>query len=807
MPFTPPTEVAPLLALSAAGGRIADWDAPALARVDDLAPLTAAAASRRDAAFGGVQTYSRKVFIPLTQLCRDVCHYCTFAQPPRREQTAFLAPDTVLDIARRGAAAGCREALFTLGDRPERRYAAARRELDRLGHATTLSYLEAMAERVFSETGLLPHLNPGIMAASDIAALRRVSVSMGLMLESGSARLMAPGGPHHGSPDKEPSVRLATLARAGEAAVPFTTGLLIGIGETREERIADLLAIRALGERYGHIQEVIVQNFRAKPGTRMARAGEPSLDEHLWTIAVARLLLGPEISIQAPPNLRPGVLASLIDAGIDDWGGVSPVTPDHVNPEAPWPQLDQLAEATAAAGRVLVERLAIRPAYARDADRWLDGRMAIAVRRSIDAAGLARSDRWQPGAALPIPLRGTVPVAAVRGPLARILARARDGQDLTEDEIVSLFGARGADEAAVMAAADALRREAVGDTVRYVVNRNVNYTNVCTYHCGFCAFSKGRVQEDKRGRPYALDLGEIGRRAAEAWARGATEICLQGGIHPAYTGQTYLDVLAAVKAAAPGLHVHAFTPLEVSQGAATLGIDVRAFLTRLQVAGLGSLPGTAAEILDDPIRAIICPDKLDTDSWLSVMESAHDLGLRSTATIMFGHVDGPANWARHLLRLRALQQRTGGFTEFVPLPFVAMEAPLYLRGRSRAGPTFREAMLMHAIARLALFPGFVNIQASWVKMGPDGLAACLAAGANDAGGTLMNESITRAAGATHGQEMPPATMAALIRSAGRQPQPRTTLYGAVDPERTAAAESAIALEPIVERPAAWLGAA
>ena len=800
-------DIAHLLAQSASGGRIADSDAVALVTAGDLGALKAAAMARRDATFGALQTYSRKVFIPLTRLCRDVCHYCTFAAPPRPGQPAFLDPDAVLAIARQGAAAGCREVLFTLGDQPERRYAAARDELNRLGHATTLSYLEAMAERVFAETGLLPHLNPGVMDGEAMARLRRVSVSMGLMLESGAARLAARGGPHHGSPDKAPAVRLATIQHAGEAAVPFTTGLLIGIGETRAERVADLLSIRALAERYGHIQEVIVQNFRAKPGTRMAGALEPSLDEHLWTIAVARLLLGPEISIQAPPNLRPGALANLIGAGIDDWGGVSPVTPDHVNPEAPWPHLDRLAEETAAAGRLLVERLAIRPAYARAPDQWLDGRMATAVRRAVDAEGLPRTDDWRPGAAVAIPKLAVSAAARTDGQLARILGRARDGRPLGEADIVALFQARGADEAAVIAAADALRRETVGDTVRYVVNRNVNYTNVCTYHCGFCAFSKGRVREATRGRPYALDLDEVGRRAAEAWARGATEICLQGGIHPAYTGETYLDILAAVKAAAPGLHVHAFTPLEVSQGAATLGLGVADFLARLQAAGLGSLPGTAAEILDDPIRAIICPDKLGTEAWLAVMEAAHGLGLRSTATIMFGHVDGPANWARHLLRLRALQERTGGFTEFVPLPFVPMEAPLFLKGRSRAGPTFREAVLMHAVARLALFPAFVHIQASWVKMGPQGLAACLAAGADDAGGTLMNESITRAAGAGHGQEMPPAAMEALIRAAGRQPQPRSTLYGDVPAERTAAAFAAAALAPTIERPAALVPAA
>ena len=756
-----------------------------------LPELMAVAAGLRDEGHGGIVSYSRKVFIPLTHLCRDVCHYCTFAEPPRKGAAAYMSPEEVLAVARKGAEAGCREALFTLGDKPELRYGAARRALDALGHATTLSYLAEVARLVFDETGLLPHLNPGVMSRDDVTALRDVSVSQGLMLESASERLCEKGGPHHGSPDKKPAARLETLRLAGAASVPMTTGLLVGIGETREERIDTLLAIRDLHDSFGHIQEVIVQNFRAKPDTRMADAPEPAADELLWTVAMARLILGPRANVQAPPNLSPDLASRLIAAGINDWGGVSPVTPDFVNPEAPWPHLDRLAARTRACGKELVERLAIYPAYATDADRWLAPAFRTAVIRSIDAAGLARTDPWAPGTAEPpnpdVRGGGAGPAAAAAAPeLDRILARGRRGETLTEDEIARLFGARGAEFEAVRQAADSLRRETVGDVVTYVVNRNINYTNVCSFRCRFCAFSKGRLGESLRGRPYVVDLDEIARRAAEAWERGATEVCMQGGIHPSYTGRTYLDICAAARDAAPGLHVHAFTPLEITQGAGASGLPVPDYLERLIDAGLGTLPGTAAEILDDEVRDVICPDKLATGEWLDVMRAAHGLGLRSTSTIMFGHVEGYRHWARHLLRLRALQAESGGFTEFVPLPFVHMEAPLYLKGRARRGPTFRETILMHAVARLALHPHIVNVQTSWVKMGPRGAKACLEAGANDLGGTLMNESISRAAGAAHGQEMPPERMEALIRGLGRTPAQRTTLYAAPDEERVSA---------------------
>ncbi|MDX2142044.1 MAG: 5-amino-6-(D-ribitylamino)uracil--L-tyrosine 4-hydroxyphenyl transferase CofH [Rhodospirillaceae bacterium] len=782
------------------GGRISDADAMTLAAYDDLPSLMHIASALRDSVHGDVISYSRKVFIPLTKLCRNSCHYCTFAHPPRPGVAAYLTRSEVLEIARAGARAGCNEALFTLGDKPELRYKSVRAELAALGHESTLSYLVEMAGLVLAETGLLPHINAGVMSEADILRLRSVSVSQGLMLESSAPRLSQRGGPHFGSPDKDPEVRLKCIAAAGVAAVPFTTGILIGIGETRAERIDALLKIRALAERYGHVQEVIIQNFRAKSGTRMSEATEPEIDDHLWTIAIARLLLGAEANVQAPPNLQPTALAHLIAAGINDWGGVSPVTADHVNPEAPWPAVEVLARDTAAAGKTLTERLAIYPAYLRRGQHWLARGLMKPTLRHADAEGYARSDTWVPGssAALPRP-RDACGSATPR--IDAIIARACDGHVLSQDEIVHLLAARGNDFHAVVAAADRLRKMSVGGDVTYVVTRNINYTNVCSYRCKFCAFSKGKLSENLRGAPYDLDIAEIRRRAIEAWQRGATEVCLQGGIHPDYTGETYLKICRTIHEAVPNLHIHAFSPLEVWQGAATLGISLKDFLRHLKNAGLGSLPGTAAEILDDEVRAIICPDKITTNQWLEVMETAHAVGLRSTATIMFGHVDNPSHWARHILRIRALQTHTGGFTEFVPLPFVPMETPLYLKMAARQGPTFRESILIHAVARLALHPVIPNIQTSWVKMGREGAMACLQAGANDLGGTLMNETITRAAGAVHGQEMSPSAMTDMIVAVDRNPRQRTTLYGTPPTTQTIASFEAAPLAPVVNSPA------
>jgi FO synthase len=744
-----------------------------------LDELCAEARALRAEGHGRLVTYSPKVFIPLTKLCRDVCHYCTFARPPRRGERAYLSIDEVLDIARAGAAVGCREALFTLGDKPELRYRVAREELEALGCETTLEYLARAAEAVLEETGLLPHLNPGVMTRDDVCELRRVSASMGLMLETTSPRLSERGGPHFGSPDKLPDRRLETIAAAGEERVPFTTGLLIGIGESRAERIDALLAIRELAKRFGHVQEVIVQNFRAKPGTRMADAPEPKLEELLWTIAVARILLGPDAHLQAPPNLSYDDFPRLLDAGIDDWGGVSPVTIDHVNPEAPWPELDRLRRATESRGLELAPRLPVYPDWI--AGEWIDSGVMPSVLRASDSLGLAREDGWSPGEDVPIPFfpRDALPIDT----------RA----ELAEEEIARLFRARGHERDRVLAAADSLRREVCGDEVSYVVTRNIQYTNVCYFRCGFCAFSKGKLAANLRGAPYFVPHEEIVRRCEEAWERGATEVCLQGGIHPAFTGDYYLSVVRAIKAAVPGLHVHAFSALEIWQGAATLGLALEDYLAELRDAGLSSLPGTAAEILDDEVRRVICPDKVTTAQWLHVHDVAHRVGLRSNVTMMFGHVEGPHNWARHLVHAREQQRSSGGFTEFVPLPFVHMEAPMWLRGNARSGPTFGETLLVHAVARLALHPWITNIQVSWVKLGAQGVAAALRAGVNDLGGTLMNESISRSAGAEHGQEFPPESMEKLIRSAGRIPRQRTTLYDDAAEERRLASFGAAPL--------------
>jgi FO synthase len=795
-----------LFELTLSGETLDDFDALALADNEDTQSLMAVARTLRDQRFGNVITYSKKVFIPLTHLCRDVCHYCTFATTPKHIPQPYMTADAVVAQVAAAAKIGCKEALFTLGEKPELRYRVAREALDAMGFATTIDYVAHVAGRVLNETGVLPHINAGTMTPAEIQRLRPVSASMGIMLESTSQRLCQKGMPHYGSPDKAPDVRLQTLNDAGIARVPMTTGILIGIGETRVERVQSLLAIRDSHRRYGHIQEVIIQNFRAKPNTKMSQAPEPDLNELLWTLAVARLIFGADMSIQVPPNLSPGVLPQLLSAGINDWGGVSPVTPDFVNPEAPWPQLDQLAADMAAAGKHLDERLTVYPDYARDAEQWLAPEVRSQVLKLRDGQGFARRDNWSPGVGAELPARlvaslGNKPEqSAVSADILSLVARARSGERLTETDIVRLFSARGHDFAYVCESADSLRQSAVGDVVTYAVNRNINYTNVCYFKCQFCAFSKGKLSENLRGRPYNLDHQEIARRVAEAWQRGATEVCMQGGIHPDYTGNTYVEILRTVRNAAPDMHIHAFSPLEVWQGAATLGISLEDYLRQLKDAGLHTLPGTAAEILDDEVRELLCPDKINTSQWLEVMATAHKLGFKTTATIMFGHVDGYQHWARHLLAIRDLQEKTGGFTEFVPLPFVGQEAPIYLKGKARNGPTFREAVLMHAVARLVLNPVIANIQTSWVKMGPEGAAVCLGAGANDLGGTLMNESITKAAGATYGEEFPPNKMVELIEAISRSPRQRTTLYAEVSEERREAATGAVPLRVIVNTP-------
>jgi FO synthase len=765
--------------------------------------LMTEAAAIRDCAHGTRITFSPKVFIPLTFLCNDTCGYCTFAQPPARVDKPFLDPDDVLRIARQGARNGCHEALFTLGERPEDRYEVARDWLRERGYDSTVHYVAEMAQLVLSETGLLPHANAGALYADELAQLRPVSPSQGMMIESLNPALEA----HRNAPDKTPERRLATLDAAGELSIPFTTGILVGIGESRADQLAALEAIADSHRRHGHVQEVIVQNFLPKLRTAMRGVKACPSDDYLWAIAAARLILPPDIHLQAPPNLSDD-FGVLLDAGIDDWGGVSPVTADHVNPERPWPDLDVLRSVTAERGFTLAPRLTVYPEFAGDRNRWLDPALHFPVMDRADAEWLGRDDpgqvwpekttaadtvadgaefvlvghrstAWYSGSDQRPPALVPAPVTTIRGAVAEVLDGIDAGEEPGIDEIVTLFRARGAEVVAVADAADRMRKALVGDTLTWVANRNINYTNVCTFKCKFCGFSKGPLSLNLRGTPYLLTLDDIAERAREGWQLGATEVTLQGGIHPDFDGDYYIDVTRAVKDAVPDMHVHGFTALEVTEGAKRLGEDLTTYLGRLRDAGLASLPGTAAEILDDEIRAVLCPDKIDTDEWLDAHRAAHAVGLHSNVTIMFGAVEQPVHWARHIVRTRDLQKETGGFTEFVGLPFVHMASPIYLQRRARRGPTFRENLLMNAVARLAYGELIPNIQASWVKIGLDGVAQMMQAGCNDLGGTLINENISRAAGASHGQEMTGERFAEFAASIGRPLEQRTTSYGRV----------------------------
>jgi len=813
------------------------------ARGVQLTELLSYAARTRDAGLAaagraGVITYSRKVFIPLTRLCRDRCGYCTFVTVPGRLDSPFLSPDEVLDIARRGAALGCKEALFTLGDRPEARWRQAREWLDAHGYDDTLSYVRAMAIGVLEQTGLLPHLNPGVLSWQDFQRLKPVAPSMGMMLETTAERLYTePGGPHFGSPDKDPKVRLRVLEDAGRSAVPFTTGILIGIGETLAERVDSIFAIRAVAREYGGVQEVIVQNFRAKPDTKMRGVPDAELDDLAATIAVARLVLGPWMRIQAPPNLIGEQYQLILDAGIDDWGGVSPLTPDHVNPERPWPQIDDLAERTAAAGLTLCERLTIYPGYIREP--WLDPRLrahvaALADPRTglaadgampaglpwqepdggwgeaagrtdlhvtIDSIGRTAdrradfaevygdwaqvAERIEP-AARPGSAAGQVGPARLRPEvLAALRGAERDPAGLTDTQALALLDADGPELDALAALADAIRQDVVGDDITYVVNRNINFTNVCYTGCRFCAFAQRRTDADA----YTLSLEQIGDRAAEAWAAGATEVCMQGGIHPDLPGTAYFDIAAEVKRRSSDMHVHAFSPMEVMNGSARTGLPVRDWLQRAIEAGVGSLPGTAAEILDDDVRWVLTKGKLPTSAWIEVMTTAHDLGIPTTATMMYGHVDTPAHWVGHLRVIRSIAERTGGFTEFVLLPFVHASSPIYLAGLARPGPTRRENRAVHAISRLLLHGAVDSIQCSWVKLGDDLCRDVLSGGVNDLGGTLMEETISRMAGSQNGSFKTISQLADMVAPTGRGLRQRTTLYGNPSAERLASARA------------------
>jgi FO synthase len=767
-------------------------------------------------------TYSPKVFIPLTRLCRDRCGYCTFARAPSHLDAPYLSPEQVLAIAEHGARAGCHEALFTLGEQPEDRYQQAREWLSANGYRSTAEYLAAMCALVLTETGLLPHANAGALSREELSALREVSIGQGMMLESLDPGLAA----HRGAPDKTPQRRLATLEAAGELAIPFTTGILVGIGESLTDRIQALSAIADSHRRHGHVQEVIVQNFLPKPGTAMGGAPSCPPEDQLRAIALARLILPAGVHVQAPPNLSEDY-ARLLDAGIDDWGGVSPVTADHVNPERPWPQLDRLREATESRELALAPRLTIYPEFATAAPRWVDRDLHFAVLDRSDAEGLARDD---PGAVLPeryreainvgtgaevmlagrrstawysgtdVPPVPLIPYAATRSPtptspvtrrgpvagrVAGRVGRYWRGYGLGRSSTRS-GGGRPADPSEVLRCspwpllADELRAATNGDVVTYVRNRNINYTNVCTFKCGFCGFSKGPLTLNLRGTPYLLTLDELADRVREAAELGATEVCLQGGIHPSFDGEYYLQVTRATAAAAPGMHLHGFTALEVTEGARRLGEQLEQYLLRLKDAGLQSLPGTAAEILDDEIRAILCPDKISTQQWLDCHETAHGVGLRSNVTMMFGSIERPVHVARHLLRTRDLQRRTGGFTEFVGLPFVHLAAPIYLKRSARRGPTWREVVALHSVARIVYHGLIDHVQASWVKLGAQGIRQLLAAGVDDLGGTLMEENISRASGAAHGQLIDESQLHAIADDAGRTLRRRNTLYQILD---------------------------
>jgi FO synthase len=731
----------------------------------DLAPL---AYERARSLFGHVVTYSPKVFIPLTKLCRDRCGYCTFAQAPAHVSSPFMSLDEVMAVAQAGRDAGCTEALFTLGERPELRYDEAARWLAARGYCSTVDYVATAAQMVLESTGLLPHANAGALYEHELAQLRTASASQGMMIE-----VLADVPAHRLAPDKDPQRRLDTLRWAGELKIPFTTGLLVGIGESREDRLRTLEAIALSHEEFGHVQEVIIQNFLPKPRTAMAHEPAASDEEFHWTIAAARLILPDTVHLQAPPNLSDDP-TRLLDFGIDDFGGISPVTADHVNPERAWPALETLGNESAERGFHLTARLTVYPEFIGERTDFLDEKVRPYVLASADAHSLARNDAWYSGTDHTPPAKPTS--ATTTSVVEQLLARYEPGYDFDRSELISLFEAREGDFNAVVDLANGVRQDLVGEPVSFVINRNINYTNVCTFKCRFCAFSKGPLSLNLRGDPYLLTLDEISERVREAEERGATEVCMQGGIHPNFDGNYYVDVIAAVRAGSPKIHIHAFSALEVFEGARRSEQDLATYLTRLKDAGLKTLPGTAAEILDDKVRATLCPDKINSDQWLEVHRTAHSIGLRSNITIMFGAVESPDSWATHLLRTRDLQRETGGFTEFVPLPFVHMATPLFLKGRSRKGPTFREAVLMHAVARLHYATLIDNIQVSWVKMGVEGSRRILQAGANDLGGTLMDENISRAAGATHGQEMDVESLRVLVEPLGRPLHQRSTLY-------------------------------
>jgi FO synthase len=718
-------------------------------------------------------TFSRNLTLSLSRTCRCYCKYCAFAT----HQAHLYAPDEVLGILDGARRRNVKELLVLTGERPEVND-EVRARLAGYGHADFTSYVVWTCERAL-ERGLLPHTNLGVLSYDDLARLREVTASQGLMLESVNPDLVA----HQGSPTKHPARRLQTIRDAGRLRIPFTSGILVGIGETEDERVAALEALAAVHGEHGHLQEVILQNFvpheryygrePAQIADAAARdywrtgighqpdvplpawACEVTIDEMKRLVAEARRLL-PDVGVQVPPNLADW-WPELVRAGASDLGGLS-ANGDHISPEHPFPSPHQVRKQLAPEGYALTERLCVYPRYI--APEWLAQGVLDVVKR----------DYWSF-----IPRRGSGrrEERAIRTDLVPgAIEDARAGRMLSPDALTALFAETRPEAIEDMRqAADELRAELAGDTVTFVVNRNVNVSNVCIVGCAFCGFGQGKRSPDA----YEHDRDEFVRRIEEAVAFGASEVCIQSGIHPDWSLEDYEGWLRLAKEVAPQLHLHAYSAMEVDHMCAVSGLAPRAVFERLREAGLGSTPGTAAEVLHDGVRERISPNKLPVARWVEIIEASHATGLRSSATVMFGHIEEPWELAEHMRVVRGLQERTGGFTEFVPLSFIPFHT---LLGRTHGVEEIsREENLKHTAAfRLALGRSVVNVQASWVKMGLDAATEALRWGVNDLGGTLMEESISRMAGSYHGVRLEPGDLVAAAHRAGRPAAERTTVY-------------------------------
>ncbi|WP_409047584.1 7,8-didemethyl-8-hydroxy-5-deazariboflavin synthase CofG [Microbacterium sp. HA-8] len=744
----------------------ADAEALLTAAGDEFDALLDAAAAVRDeglrrAGRPGVLTYSRKVFLPVTTLCRDRCHYCVFVDTPgqllRAHKPLYMSAEQVLTVARRGAALGCKEALFTLGDRPEQRWPEARTWLDAHGYASTLDYVAAMARLVRRETGLLPHLNPGVMTLDELRALRPTAPSMGMMLETTSRRLFEePGQVHFGSPDKDPDVRLRVIDDAGTARVPFTTGILVGIGETLRDRAESLIAIRDAHERHGHVQEVIVQNFRAKPRTAMQGAPDADLREYAAAIAVARLVLGPDMRIQVPPNLSdPAEFELLVRAGADDWGGVSPLTADHVNPERPWPHLDDLTARTADLGFVLRERLTAHPEYIRDAALWLDPEIIPATLALADPdSGLAAEDAPASTATRRAPRAGRGDPASRT---ADLVSRAADDPAALDDaEWVALLEATGTALDALAETADQLRRFTAGEAVSIVDNRNV---------------SSSAYRARPAGEPDTFDLRDLTGIVRDARDLGVSELCVQGLVDPREAPDAALEIARTIRDAGPGIHLHAFRPADIDDLARRTGMGLDDALAAMREAGVHTVPGTGVKILSERVRPLVAPDDLATPRWVEVITAAHRAGFRSTSVLFYGHVETAAERVAHLRRLMAIQTETGGFTEIVPIPLPGHGVAL-VPGR----PAIDEHRAMFAVARLMLSGTIPHVQVPWPRLDDNTVQTLLRSGADDLGGTLRDGRVLPRVGVEYGREMTLERAARISGGLFRPLRVRTTDY-------------------------------